>query len=260
MPDQAFVYLGDHGNAPYGHRSPDEIYRLTLRSLERLFGLGCSLIVVACNTAAATGLRQLQRTWLPDTYPDRRVIGVIVPVVEEVTGVPWDVEAEPAPSALPTKPIRVAVFATEHTVRTRAYVGEIEKRAPSLQIDQQACPGLVALIEQAAPEPVLRAAVRAHVAALLDAMQAPPDICILGCTHYPLIEHIFAEELPPTVRLLSQPVITALSLTRYLERHSQHRRVRQAPTQFFTTGGAEQASTLASRFYGRAIRFTALTI
>jgi glutamate racemase len=258
LPDQAFIYLGDHGNAPYGHRSPEEIYRLTLQSLERLFGLGCSLIVVACNTAAATGLRQLQRTWLPDTYPDRRVIGVIVPVVEEVTGVPWDADAGSALSDPPPTPVRVAVFATEHTVRTRAYVGEIEKRAPSLQIDQQACPGLVALIEQAAPEPILRAAVRGHVGALLDAMQGTPDICILGCTHYPLIEQIFADELPGSVRLLSQPSITAGSLTRYLERHPRHRRARQLPTQFFTTGSADQASTLATRFYGRPISFTAL--
>jgi glutamate racemase len=187
------------------------------------------------------------------------VIGVSVPVVEEVTGIPWEADAGSALSNPSIKPTRVAVFATEHTVRTRAYVGEIEKRAPSLQIDQQACPGLVALIEQAAPEPVLRAAVRSHVGALLDAMHGTPDICILGCTHYPLIEHIFAEELPQSVRLLSQPAITASSLTRYLERHPRHRHIRQAPTQFFTTGAADQASVLATRFYGRPISFSTLT-
>jgi glutamate racemase len=87
-------------------------------------------------------------------------------------------------------------------------------------------------------------------------MRGTPDICILGCTHYPLIEPIFAEELPPSVRLLSQPAITAASLTRYLERHPRHRRARQLPTQFFTTGAADQASALATRFYGRPITFT----
>ena len=89
LPRQQFVYLGDHGHAPYGNRAPDDIYRLTIDAVESLFRLGCPLVVMACNTAAATGLRRLQQTWLPDRHPNRRVLGVLVPMVEAITGVPW---------------------------------------------------------------------------------------------------------------------------------------------------------------------------
>ncbi|MEE8505577.1 MAG: glutamate racemase, partial [Kiloniellales bacterium] len=80
-----FAYLGDHANAPYGERAPEEIYDFTVANVERLFGLGCRLVLLACNTAAAIALRRLQQDWLPTAYPERRVLGVFVPMVEAVT-------------------------------------------------------------------------------------------------------------------------------------------------------------------------------
>src|SRR4051812_2182167 len=82
LPRRSFLYLGDHANAPYGDRAPDEIYELTIAGVERLFALGCRLVVLACNTASAIALRRLQQTWLPHSAPDRRVLGVLVPMVE----------------------------------------------------------------------------------------------------------------------------------------------------------------------------------
>src|SRR3546814_20061718 len=87
LPEEAFTYLGDHGNAPYGPRPEAEIYALTLAAVERLFAEGCRLVLVACNTASAVALRRLQQEWLPSAAPEPRVLGVFVPMVEVLAGV-----------------------------------------------------------------------------------------------------------------------------------------------------------------------------
>jgi glutamate racemase len=257
LPDRSFVYLGDNAHAPYGDRAPEDIYRLTLASLDRLFGLGCRLVVVACNTAAAIGLRRLQQTWLPVRHPDRRVIGVLVPMVEAVTGVPWMAEIKAGQHR--GQPRTIAVFATSHTVESGAFVHEIRKRAPEITVVQQACPALVRLIEQAAALAQLRPAVQRYVAesmAKLDGIT--PSAAILGCTHYPLVQSLFAEALPDSVELLSQPDITAKSLAAYLARHPEFDGADGEPVRFYTSGPAERVRELASRFYGETLEFRPL--
>ena len=257
LPDQSFLYLGDHGHAPYGNQSPEQIYSLTLEALEILFARGCSLVIMACNTAAATGLRQLQQTWLPARYPNQRVIGVLVPVVEAITGVPWIATAMASLTAADVKPARVAIFATAHTVRTRAYVTEISQRAPHIRVSQRPCPDLVDLIESDAPRITIREAVRRHVGELF-AADGIPDVCILGCTHYPLIEDHFLAHLPAGVKLFSQPDVTARSLSSYLDRHPRFRSMGSPQSRFLTTGDAARVSALATRFYGCPVGFTSV--
>lgn len=259
LPDLNFVYLGDHANAPYGDRSPQEIYDLTVRSVERLFAQDCALVILACNTAAARGLRQLQHTWLPFTHPDRRVLGVIVPVVEEVTGVPWVADHPPVTRPDGAARVAVGVFATRHTVESGAFAGEIHKRAAHVEVWQQACPDLVPLIEKDAPAPALTAAVNGYVAELRSRMAGrAPDVCILGCTHYPLIEPLFRAALPATTRILSQPEVTANSLAAYLRRHPELATGRAGQRTFLTTGDPLRAARIASRFYGRDVTFSAV--
>lgn len=260
LPEQGFVYLGDHANAPYGDRSAEEIYQFTIRGVERLFRQDCRLVILACNTAAARGLRRLQHEWLPKAYPDHRVLGVIVPVVEEVTGKPWVAEVEPVlrpDTATQTAAVAVAVFATRHTVESGAFAGEIHKRAAHVAVWQQACPDLVPLIEAAAPLSDLRAAVAGYVSALEVQMQGrAPDVCILGCTHYPLIEPLFRDALPASTRILSQPEVTARSLLAYLERHPHFASADGGGRLFLTTGDPARAGAVAARFYGREVTFT----
>ncbi|PWC43874.1 glutamate racemase [Azospirillum sp. TSO22-1] len=258
-PGRPFVYLGDNGNAPYGPRSDEEIYRLTVAGVEHLFAQGCGLIVVACNTAAAVALRRMQQTWLRDAYPGRNVLGVLVPMVEAITRVPWMVEA-PLAGRLP-EPRTVGVFATAGTVRSGSFPREIGKRAPDVTVVQQACPDLVPLIEEGAPDAAIRPAVRRYVAELTERLDGRPlDSVVLGCTHYPLVAHLFAEALPPGVEVLSQPALVARSLEHYLERHPEY-----APAggtaegpRFFTTGDAARVSALAGRFFGRPTPFETL--
>ena len=255
LPTESFIYLGDHGNAPYGNRSPADIYDLTLRVIERLFGLGCSLVIIACNTAAATGLRQLQQTWLPHAYPQHRVIGIIVPMIEAITGMPWEAQATAATPIAAGPDLHVAVCATRHTVNSRAYVTEIAKRAPAMRVSQQACPELARMIDEGATDAEIRPFVRTYVGELLAPPRDIPDVCILACTHYPLIEHLFREVLPPQVQLLTQGDITAASLQRYLARHPRFSATEAAATVYLTTGDPAHVSAVAGRFYGRVVRF-----
>lgn len=84
LPNYTYVYYGDNANAPYGEKSPDEIYDLTIKGIEFLFGKYCSLVVLACNTAS-TVLPRIQQEWLPMHYPDRKVLGIIRPTAEHMT-------------------------------------------------------------------------------------------------------------------------------------------------------------------------------
>lgn len=257
-PDRPFVYLGDHAAAPYGPRGEEDIYRLTVQGVERLFAQDCRLVVLACNTAAAVALRRMQRTWLPHAYPGRNVLGVLVPMVEAITRVPWMQEG-PSADWLP-EPRTVGVFATPATVASGSFPREIGKRAPDVRVVQQACPDLVPLIEQGAPDAVIAPVVRGYVACLLEQLGGePPDAVVLGCTHYPLVAHLFAESLPPGVEVLCQPSLVAKSLDNYLERHPEYApRGESSAPRFFTTGAAEPVGALAGRFFGRPTPFERL--
>ncbi|MEO3427312.1 aspartate/glutamate racemase family protein [Pelagibius sp. CAU 1746] len=258
LPREAFIYLGDHGNAPYGRRSESEIYDLTLAAVERLFAEGCLLVLLACNTASAIALRRLQQNWLPEVAPERRVLGVFVPMVEVLAGVSWrdgtSVPGKVSPDGM------VAVFATQRTIHSGAYPFEVGLRAPRMRVVSQACPQLVAAIEAGEPEAVLRELVSGYVAEMLRQTEGRvPEAAVLGCTHYPLVAQLFAEALPGGVQLLDQPTIVADSLAEYLSRHD---RFAAAPgdsgrRRFLTTGDPERVSAFASRFFGAPTSFEA---
>jgi glutamate racemase len=260
LPERGFVYLGDHANAPYGERGAEDVYDLTLENIERLFRMDCRLVILACNTAAAVALRRLQRTWLADAWPGRRVLGVLVPVVEAVVRQPWHVEE---PHTGPNAPQEtVAIFATRRTVESRAYVGEICKRAPDVLIVQQACPGLVDAIEAGAPQAEIHGLVAGFAAELLERMQGVlPDVAVLGCTHYGLVAKAFRDALPPGTALLHQPDLVAEGLADYLARHTEFRADSKEAgrLELMTTGDPAHVSRVASRFYGAATPFKALS-
>ncbi len=278
LPRQTFIYLGDHANAPYGPRPPAEILALTQAGIERLFGLGCRLVILACNTAAAVALRRLQQDWLPKAYPDRRILGVLVPMVETLARTNWyaALPSDTRPEDGAAMGETVAVFATAATVATGAYLNEVQNRAPWIRVVQRACPELAGLIERDAGDAVIAPLVEAHVAALLadlrstapgpgpgsglGAEKAVPRKAVLGCTHYPLIQHLFRAALPAETEILSQPRRVAESLTAYLWRHPDFRRFEMEPAQprCFTTGDAARVSILASRFFGGHLQFQTL--
>ena len=82
LPGYDYAYFGDNARTPYGNKSLEVIYEYTLQAVDFLFGRGCLLIILACNTASAKALRGIQQEWLPTHYSDRRVLGVVIPLAE----------------------------------------------------------------------------------------------------------------------------------------------------------------------------------
>ncbi len=248
LPAQEFIYFGDNANAPFGTRGADEIYDLTCKGVARLFGEGCDLVILACNTASAVALRRLQEQWLPVTAPERRVLGVFVPVIETLTGRPWAYDGPPAPAAVS----RVALFATPATVASDAFPRELRLRASGLTVTQQACPGLVDALE-AGDDAGASALVRGFCEAAR-ARCAEPEVAVLGCTHYPLVESAFRAALAPAVRLISQPRIVAESLGDYLHRHPRFA-AESGGLRLLTSGDPALVDQGVEKFLGDRARF-----
>ncbi|MCK0068365.1 glutamate racemase [Kordiimonas laminariae] len=230
LPDQDFLYLGDHANAPYGHRTSEQIVEMTKTSVDYLMREGCSLVLLACNTAAAVALRTLQQNWLETAYPGNRILGVLVPMVEALTGVPWSQER---PHADDNRNHRITLFATRKTIESGAYVEEVLKRAPQIKLTGKACPGLVDAIEGGAGDAPLSGLISGFVS---ETLETNPDAVVLGCTHFPLVKHYFETALPDHVSLYSQPEIVADSLADYLKRHPHFHSKGQGNIRLLTTG------------------------
>ena len=246
LPDTPFVYLADSAHAPYGVRTADDIFDLTCASVARLFDAGCDLVILACNTASAAALRRMQESWVPE---DKRVLGVFVPLIEAMTERQWGDNSPPREVAVK----HVALFATPATVASRAFQRELAFRAIGVDVEAQACGGVVDAIEDG--DMILaEALVRSHVEALRRKMPEP-DAAILGCTHYPLMQDVFQSALGDNVQVFSQASLVADSLADYLERHPAMRGEGEAA--FLTTGTPERVSDRATQFLRRRIEFTA---
>ncbi|WP_262693976.1 glutamate racemase [Kordiimonas aquimaris] len=245
LPNQKFLYLGDHGHAPYGHRSNEQIVALTRLGVDHLMHEGCSLVILACNTAAAIALRTLQQEWLPTEHPEKRVLGVLVPMVEAITNVPW---AQQSPASHPEdnkqNKQRVLLFATSKTIESGAYVEEIAKRAPHVELVQKACPGLVDAIEGGAGTAPLQGLINGYISEL---DMYGIETAVLGCTHFPLVEKLFKAALPDTVKLYSQADIVASSLKNYLERHPEFISADTPSTTLLTSGDPRIVDRVSKR-------------
>ncbi len=244
----AYIYLGDNARAPYGQRSSEEVTRFTIEGVRWLASQGCELIVLACNTASANALRTIQQDWLPQHAPNVRVLGIIVPTVEAVTGLPWYEEA------VREEALSVLVFATPSTVLSDAYGREIKKRLPKAEVFSHACKELVALIEANASRDILEVCVKKHVTAALTNM-GKPDVVLLGCTHYPLVEDIFKKYLPKEVVMLAQPKIVSNALKVYLNKHTLKEADVSESVQFFTTGDPHTVARASQGFFTEIIKY-----
>lgn len=255
LPDRDFVYLGDNSNAPYGTKPPIDVLNLTCAGLERLFREGCTLAILACNTASVVALRWIQQQWLParrreDGVP-RNVIGIVVPTIEAATGFGWDEDSAAAEES--KRSSTIAVFATSRTVETGCYPIEIRKRRPDITVLQQACPDLAGAIEQGVPRNEIRGLVEHYVGELRQT--ATPDSVILGCTHYPLVADLFAAALPCGMAIIDQPQATARALKFYLDRHPEYDNGNGGRRTFLSTGFSGQGLPLIERFWGDKLSF-----
>ncbi|SPF75817.1 Glutamate racemase [Aliiroseovarius pelagivivens] len=247
LPDVDFVYYGDNAHAPYGVRDADDVYDLTTKAVSALWDQGCDLVILACNTASAAALRRMQESWIPT---EKRVLGVFVPLIEALTERQWGDNSPPREVEVK----HVALFATPATVSSRAFQRELAFRAIGVDVEAQACGGVVDAIEDG--DLILaEALVRSHVDALKRKMPKP-EAAILGCTHYPLMEKEFQDALGADVKVYSQANLVADSLADYLDRHPKMRGTGTV-SKFLTTGNPAQVSNRATQFLRRKIAFEA---
>ena len=246
LPDLPLLYYGDHAHSPYGTRTPDRVHELTREAVRDLWARGCDLVVLACNTASAAALRRMQEAGVPE---GKRVLGVFVPLIEALTERRWGDNSPPREVAVRN----VALFATPTTVASRAFQRELAFRAIGVDVEAQACGGVVDAIEEG--DLILAEALaRSHVEALLRKMPHP-EAAVLGCTHYPLIEDAFRDALGPDVSVYSQPDLVAASLADYLARHPGI--AGEGASGFLTTGDPRRVSDRATRFLRRPVAFEA---
>lgn len=202
LPEYDYVYLGDTKRVPYGNRSQEAVYQFTCEAVQYLFEKqDCQLVILACNTASSEALRKLQQEWLPVYFPERRVLGVIVPTVEALANYPGIK--------------KVGILATTSTVNSKVYPTEIQHRYPELEVVQQATPLLVPLIEHNGLQ-WARPIVEEYLQSLRDC-----QAIILGCTHYAAVKNMIEEIVGVEVKVLVQTELVPSSLMKYLERHPE---------------------------------------
>lgn len=238
LPGYDYVYLGDNARTPYGTRSYDVVYKYTRQAVEKLFEMECRLVILACNTASAKALRTIQQVDLPRFGPDRRVLGVIRPSVEALSGF--------------TRNGHVGIMATRGTIVSRSYLLEIAKLYPgeSFRVTQEACPMWVPLVENDEQDSAGAAFfVQQHVSRMLG--EDPEiDTVVLACTHYPLLRAQIDRCIPAGVTVVEQGDLVARSLRAYLQRHPGIERhlSRRGVVSYYTTESEEMFDRVGSRF------------
>jgi glutamate racemase len=236
LPEYDYYYLGDNARSPYGPRSFETVYTYTLQAVKKLFGMGCHLVILACNTASAKALRTIQQNDLPFLDPNKRVLGVIRPSAESIGNF--------------TKNGHVGVLGTQGTVVSNSYPLEIKKFFPDIRVFQQACPMLVPLVEN--NEHSYSGSdyfVKQYIDSLLK-QDNQIDTIILGCTHYPLLFEKIKNFTPENVKVVPQGKIIAGSLKDYLMRHPEMEMkcTKAGKRRFFTTESTDIFLDLARIF------------
>jgi glutamate racemase len=248
LPQYDYLYLGDNARAPYGSRSFEVIYEYTWQAVQALFDRGCSLVILACNTASAKALRSIQQKQLPLLEGNRRVLGVIRPSTEVLGEM--------------THTGHVGILATEGTVKSRSYVIELEKFSPEVTVVQHACPMWVPLVEN--NEFQSPGGTYFLQRDLLSLLQQDPqiDTILLGCTHYPILQETLQALLPEHVKVVSQGPLVAGRLVDYLERHPEISALctQNGTAQYFTTESAETFDGNASRILNEPITSSHVTL
>jgi glutamate racemase len=233
LPQYDYLYLGDTKRVPYGNRSQETIHEFVGEALDYLFANDCLVVILACNTASAESLRKSQQQYLPRKYPDRRVLGVLIPAVEAAL--------EITPNG------RIGVLATASTVESGSYEREIASRSPSSTSVCVAAPLLVPLVENDGlkyAQPILED----YLVKLGRA-----DALILGCTHYTFLKDAIRSTLDCPVVCPDEVVPEKLAI--YLDRHPEieSRLSKGAGRSYRVTDLAPGYAALASRLAGAPV-------
>lgn len=248
LPRYDYLYLGDNARSPYGTRSFETVYEYTWQCVKWFFSQGCSLVILACNTASAKALRSIQQNNLAKIDDAKRVLGVIRPTTEIIGTF--------------TKSGKVGILATNGTVISNSYPIEIEKFYPAVHVFQEACPMWVPLVENNEyNSPGADYFIQKNISNLLQ-QSADIDTILLACTHYPLLMDKITKTVPANVTVLSQGAIVADSLQEYLKNYPEMegKCSKNGQTAFFTTDSPEDFDNHAAIFYGKPVKSKHLSL
>ncbi len=242
LPEYEYVYLGDTARAPYGTRSSEVVHKFTVQAVDFLFAHGCELVLIACNTASADAVSRIQQDYLTHWYKNRRVLGVVVPAVEE--------------AVKETKTRRVGVLATAGTVRSGKFSKELKKLDRRVRVFEVAAPLLVPLIEEGAHRSKAAALILKEYLAPLK--RAHIDTLILGCTHYWHMEPAIRRSMGKKVKIISEGKVVARKLKEYLSRHPEidKKLARTKKLMFYSTDLTDRFRTMGGMFFGKPVKPT----
>ena len=236
LPEYDYIYLGDNARAPYGSRSFEIVYEFTLQAVNKLFEMGCHLVILACNTASAKALRSIQINDLPNIDTERRVLGVIRPTAECIGNI--------------TQSRHIGILATAGTIKSESYPLEIHKLFPDIHVNGLACPMWVPLVENNEAQDVgADYFIQKYIDQLLQ-KDSQIDTIILGCTHYPILFPKIRKYGPEQIHIIPQGEYVARSLKDYLKRHPEMdaKCTQNGNCQFYTTEAEEKFIESATTF------------
>ncbi len=227
LPKENIIYFGDTARLPYGNKSTETIIRYSLENARFLADKGIKALVIACHTACAAALDELQAS---SPIP---VIGVIPSAIADV--------------AQYAKKGRVAILGTRGTVQSGVYQQEIQKRIPHAEIHAISCPLFVPLVEEGYIEhPLTITAIQEYLTPL---KSKEIECLVLGCTHYPLIAHMIQKELGQNITLIDPAIGCAGKLRELLDNKGWHNPQQQRPLyEFYVSDDPEKFRLLGKTF------------
>jgi glutamate racemase len=234
LPQESFIYLGDTARLPYGTKTAATVERYALQAAARLVERDIKCLIIACNTASAAALPAIQ-----DRFPGLAVIGVIEPGA--------------AAACAATRNGRVAVIATEGTVRGGAYQNAIARRRPAIVVTAIATQLFVALAEEGWTDgAVVHSIARRYLAALFESAppEQRPDTLVLGCTHFPLLARSLRTIVGDGVSIVDSTATTAEVCRTRLAHDGLLATTAPATLQLLVTDGEERFARVGASFLG----------
>ncbi len=229
LPTSSTVYLADTAHFPYGNKSEAEVQEISVAAVHVLLKYSPTVIVVACNTASTSALQTLR-----NKFPSLPIIGV-VPAIKPATAV--------------TTNRRVALLATERTLRSEAYHDLKTEFGHDITLIDQACPGWVELVEAGHVND--QQATQAVEQIIHPLVEQNVDTFVLGCTHYPFLRPLIERCVGTASHVLDSGEAVAQQVRKVLMQTSSGAHQRQ---QIFLTNGAEDTLSSFMRFVlGRSV-------
>lgn len=240
MPKYDYVYFGDTKRMPYGNKSHKDVLKYTKKAVDYLFREeDCALIIIACNTASARALRKIQQEYLSKNFPDRRVLGVLIPGAEEVYHYK-----------------RIGILATKGTVDSKTFPTEIKKLNKKAEVFQNPAPMLAPLIEKGN----IKQAKIFLIKYLKYFENKKLNALVLGCTHYPILKKEIKKMLSPKIKIISQDEVIPKKLKSYLTQHPEilSKLSKNRTIKMIVTTKTKNMNRLVKKWFGYVKSFTIL--